>query len=409
MVSSDVRRDLLQIYQGALKAVDGRTCVSRALHGRSKAPTVLVAIGKAAQAMALGAVDALGDGVVDGLVISKPGHLDRFSLEQVGLKGLEGGHPLPDENSLAAGQALLALLERQPRDVSLLFLISGGASSLVEVLRDDIGLEDLQEVNRWLLGSGLPIQQINLVRKALSVIKGGGLLAFLGQRRAEALLISDVEGDDPSVIGSGLLASDPQLERKIAALSLPAWLTALTGRGCAPVEIGEDRVPLKVIANLEMASCAAERGAQRLGYPVVRHTAFLSGDAEQRGHELGQVLLEGSPGVHIWGGETTVRLPDQPGRGGRNQHLALAAAMEIAGQKGVYLLAVGTDGTDGNTEDAGALVDGKTLVRAANEGLDAEEYLSRADAGTLFAVTGDLINTGPTNTNVMDLIIGIKR
>jgi len=408
-VSSDVRRDLLQIYQGALKAVDGRTCVSRALHGRSKVPTALVAIGKAAQAMALGAVDALGDGVIDGLVISKPGHLDRFNLEQAGLKGLEGGHPLPDENSLAAGQALLAFLERQPSDVSLLFLISGGASSLVEVLRDDIGLEDLQEVNRWLLGSGLPIQQINLVRKALSVIKGGGLLALLGQHPAEALLISDVEGDDPSVIGSGLLVSDPLLERKIAALSLPAWLTVLTDRGSVPVEIGEDRVLLKVIANLEMASCAAERAAQRLGYPVVRHAAFLSGDAEQRGHELGQALVEGSPGVHIWGGETTVRLPDQPGRGGRNQHLALAAAMEIAGRKGVYLLAVGTDGTDGNTEDAGALVDGETLARAANEGLDAEEYLSRADAGTLFAVTGDLINTGPTNTNVMDLIIGIKR
>ncbi|MFC1684180.1 glycerate kinase [Pseudomonadota bacterium] len=408
-MSSDVRRDLLQIYQGALKAVDGHTCVRRALHGRCKVPTSLVAIGKAAQAMTLGAVDALGDGVVDGLVISKQGHLDRFSLEQAGLQGMEGGHPLPDENSLAAGQALLAFLKRQPKDVSLLFLISGGASSLVEVLRDDIGLEDLQDVNRWLLGSGLPIQQINLVRKALSVIKGGGLLTFLGQHRAEALLISDVEGDDPSVIGSGLLVSDPLLERKIAALSLPAWLTALTGRGCAPIEAGEDRVPLKVIANLEMACCAAERVAQQLGYPVVRHKMFLSGDAERRGHELGQVLLEEKPGVHIWGGETTVRLPDQPGRGGRNQHLALAAAMEIAGHKGVYLLAVGTDGTDGNTEDAGALVDGETLTRAANEGLDAGEYLCRADAGTLFSVTGDLINTGPTNTNVMDLVIGIKR
>jgi hydroxypyruvate reductase len=358
--------------------------------------------------MALGAVDVLGDAVVDGLVISKPGHLDRFLLEQAGLQAVEGGHPLPDENSLRAGDRLLDFIMRQPGDRDLLFLLSGGTSSLVEVLPVGIGLEQLQAANRWLLGSGLPIQQINLVRKALSAIKAGGLISHLGQRPVEALLISDVVNDDPAIIGSGLLVTDPGLDQGLVALSLPDWLEDLVvanrKRASAPVR----QISHKVVANLEMACLGAEAMARQLGYRVFRHPEFLSGDAERKGRELGRAMLNAEPGIHIWGGETTVRLPAHPGRGGRNQHLALAAAMEIAGHDNVCLLSAGTDGSDGPTEDAGALVNGGTLERAVMENYDAGECLCRADSGSLLSMTGDLVNTGPTDTNVMDLVVGLK-
>ena len=403
------RQDLLHIYLAALKRVNGQTCVRAHLEGRrEKAPLSLVAIGKAAQAMAQGACDALGERIVEGLVISKPGHLDSLALERTGLKGLEGGHPIPNEQSLAAGEALLKFLAQQPADRSLLFLISGGTSSLVEVLPDGVTLEHLRRVNQWLLGSGLPISAMNYVRKRLSTIKGGGLLQFIGDRPCEILLISDVPGDDPAVIGSGLLVPDHSSAIEPAALDLPEWLQTLREQGQKKTLPIQTNISLSIVANLAMACRAAEEKALELGYQVYRHKELLEGDAEQAGHRLAQAIIERPPGVHIWGGETTVRLPSQPGLGGRNQHLALAAALEIAGRDNIYLLAAGTDGNDGPTDDAGALVDGSTLARAAIDEFNGIDCLSRADAGRLLAASGDLINTGPTGTNVMDLVIGIS-
>jgi hydroxypyruvate reductase len=408
--AEDPRRLLLEVFARALAAVDGRTCVERALSQRGFAgPVHLIAIGKAAGAMAEGACAALGDAVTGGLVIAKPGHLDPGRLARHGLVGLTGGHPLPTAESLAAGQRLLTTLA-ETGDRSLLFLISGGASSLVEVPAAGLGLAELAQANRWLLGSGLAIAEMNGVRKALSRLKGGGLLACLGGRPARALAISDVPGDDPAVIGSGLLVPDPDLAARARCLDLPVWLRDWVRRGLAERPPPTDQGPeIELVATLAQARRAAVDAAIGLGLAAHDHDALVVGDAAKRGRDLARALCTGPAGVHVWGGETTVRLPREPGRGGRNQHLALAAALELSGRPGCWLLSAGTDGTDGATEDAGALVDGTTVERAAQDGLDARDALRRADSGTLLAATGDLISTGPTGTNVMDLMIGLRR
>jgi hydroxypyruvate reductase len=404
------RGRLLGLFREALAAVDGRAAVRAALAAAPvRGPVTLIALGKAAEAMALGAIDALGEGLRDGLVVSKAGHLDPVRLARLGLEAMEGGHPVPTAGSLAAGRRLLDVIDAAPPGQDILFLISGGASSLVEVPMAGLDEAGLARANAWLLGSGLPIDAVNRVRKALSRVKGGGLLGRLGDRAVRALAISDVPGDDPAVIGSGLLVPEGDLGARLAALALPGWLRALVDRGLeerGALPPGGPRVEL--VATLDAARRAAAEAGTRLGLAVHLHSGFIAGDAAERGRDLAAALLAGPPGLSVWGGETTVRLPSDPGRGGRNQHLALAAATVLAGHGDCFLLSAGSDGSDGPTEDAGALVDGGTLARAAVEGLDAAECLARADAGRLLAAAGDLIHTGPTGTNVMDLILGLK-
>ncbi len=404
------RRTLLELLRAALDAVNGQQAVASRLSARGiEGPVVVLALGKASQSMVAGARAVLGERLVRGLVISKPGHLDRDLLAGWGLEVVEAGHPVPTEASLTAGRRLLGLIEGVQPGETLLALISGGASSLAEASACGLTLPDLQRANRWLLGSGLSITEVNWVRKALSAIKGGGLLRWLGGGPVRALAISDVPADDPSSIGSGLLVPQPDLAERLSGLDLPDWLrrwvdAGLAERGPAAAE----GPPIEVVANLEVAKSAAAAAARARGLAVRVHAEFVAGDAAVRGRDLAEDLLAGASGVHVWGGETTVRLPPEPGRGGRNQHLALAAATVLAGHGGGCLLSAGTDGTDGPTEDAGALVDGGTLQRALDAGADAQTALKAADAGTLLEATGDLVHTGPTGTNVMDLILGYR-
>ena len=403
------RRVLTRIFDQALEAVRGRPAVRRALETRGiDGPVTPIAVGKAAQSMIKGAWDALGEQIRGGLVISKPGHLATGELFRFGLEGVVGGHPLPTEGSLEAGRRLQKVLDGV-REETLLFLISGGASSLVEEPAAGLGVAELARLNRWLLGSGLPIDAMNLIRKSVSRIKGGGLLTRLEGRSLRALAISDVPGDDPGIIGSGLLVPETDLASRLAAMDLPDWLRSWTERGL--VERGD--IPaqgpeIELVATLDIAKDAAAGAGKRQGLQVHMHWEFLEGDAAERGGALARRLIGASSGLHIWGGETTVRLPANPGRGGRNQHLAVAAAVELAGRSDCFLLSCGTDGTDGPTEDAGGLVDGGTLDRAVQEGFDAGSRLAAADAGSLLAASGDLIHTGPTGTNVMDLVLGLK-
>jgi len=409
-VIDPARRDLLDIYSAALRRVEGRRCVREYLNASDLDGCAMVAIGKAAQSMALGAVDALGERIAEGLVISKQGHLDWAQIGHLGFEAIEGGHPVPDEGSLAAGAALLAFIGRQPSGRPLLFLISGGTSSLVEAPQAGVTLEHLRKTNNWLLGSGLSIREMNRVRRRLSRIKGGGLIGYLGDRHAQALLISDVQGDDPAVIGSGLLMPPPADEAGEPLPHLPDALAMLMA-GIAKTDdaLGRTTIPHNLVTTLGDALQTAASRAKELGHAVTLHTEFVSGDATEAGACLATHLLSSASGVHIWGGETTLRLPLFPGRGGRNQHLALAAARQMAGYEGVYLLAAGTDGSDGPGEDAGALVDGGTLDRAQLDGFDADTALRTADSGSLLDAAGDLINTGPTGSNVMDLMIGLRR
>lgn len=404
------RRQLLEIYQAALAAVNGTHCVRRALARESVAQAqYVVAIGKAATAMLQGVLQSPEVDVAAALLITKHGHGPQQALPSQ-VKVIESSHPEPAQDSLDAGQALLDFIAATPAEGELLFLISGGASSLVEVLAEGVTLDDLQRVNRWLLASGLDIHAINFIRKSLSQIKGGRLATYLAGRCARVLLISDVPGDDPATIGSGLLAPEILLETE-APFELPDWLTALLSQAVAAPLAGDDcfeHIDIDIIATLADAKRAAADQGRMLGWDVYEHAALVTGDAVIVGRQLACQLLDAPAGLHIWGGETTVTLPDKPGRGGRNQHLALAAAIELEGEAEVMLLAAGTDGSDGPGDDAGALVDGGTIRRASIEGFDPQASLRSADSGSYLAASGDLISTGPTGTNVMDLVLGIK-
>jgi glycerate 2-kinase len=401
---------LLTVYQAAIARVRGVEAVKTYLeHHPLRGRHYLVAIGKAASSMTRGALAVLGENIAAGLVITKRGHADDSLCTHSPVQCLEADHPVPGNDSLRAGAAMLDFIQRTPSDSRLLVLISGGASSLVEVLPPGMNLEDLSELNRALLASGLEIGRMNTVRKAVSMIKGGRLRHYLGARHATTLLISDVPGDDPAVIGSGLLYPNRETE---PLANLPAPVERVLEQIKLPLPRIETpplaSITTAVIATLEDAKRAAQKTARVLEYETYLHPQFLGGEAVARGNEIANYLHDAPAGIHIWGGETTVMLPPAPGRGGRNQHLALAAALALRESSGIYLLAAGTDGTDGPTDDAGGMIDGQSIARGNRLGMEATHYLANADAGRFLAATGDLITTGPTGTNVMDLVIALK-
>lgn len=394
---------LLDLYQSALRAVEGRCSVALHLASQSLVGRIwVVALGKAAASMLQGAQDTLR--IERALLITKPGHAPFPSSPLIEI--LEAGHPIPDARSLAAGQRLLAYIAMAPVDVEWLFLISGGTSSLVEVLQDGVTLSDLQRVNQWLLASGWPIDQMNTLRQRLSRIKGGQLCGYLRGRPARALLISDVPDDDPGTIGAGPLVVN-RLERPWPD-SLPSWLERLLSSLSAAPETDCSRVTTHIVADLDKALAAVVAAADQHGLTIQLHSERLAGEAEQVGLNLALQLRKAQAGLHLWGGETTVRLPPQPGQGGRCQQLALAAAQQLAGDDRITLLAAGTDGSDGPGEAAGACIDGTTLLRGLRAGQDAQLALQSANAGAFLEAAGDLLETGPTGTNVTDLVIALK-
>ncbi len=406
MRDADPRRILLlDLLARGLAAVDGRTRMREALaRSTVRGPAWVLAAGKAAPAMALGALDALGGRLEQALVVAGESSFGPELERDARVACLAAGHPVPDARSLAAGAAALRFAAEVPPGARVLVLVSGGASSLLEVPAGDVGLPDLRRFNEWALASGRPIGEINALRRRLSAVKDGRLLARLAHAAVEGYAISDVPDDDPAVIGSGLLAGSAPGP---LPAGLPDWLDALLARAALPA--GEPaRCPVKLVGRLEEALGAIETAAQERGLAVRRAAARLAGDAAAAGRQAAAQLAAMPAGLYLAGGETTVELPPRPGRGGRNQHLALAAACEMAGDDSRLLLAAGTDGRDGNTEDAGALVGGGTVARAAALGLDARAHLSRADSGSLLDATGDLVHTGVTSTNVGDLLLGLR-
>jgi glycerate 2-kinase len=251
----------------------------------------------------------------------------------------------------------------------------------VDVLEAGATLADLADLTRLSFKSGMAIGELNARRAALSRIKGGRLAARLNGRTARALFVSDVPDDDPRVIGSGVMG---------------------------PATSGVDRVGRQVVASVDHAVAAVAAAAGALGLEVYAAPRRFAGDATRLAARFAHELQLSPAQLCVWGGESTVQLPPAPGRGGRNQHLALAAARLIAGHAELLLLAAGTDGVDGLTEDAGALVDGDTCARLALAELDADRCLQQADSGRALAASGDLVHTGPTGTNVGDLVIGLK-
>jgi len=315
------------------------------------------------------------------------------------VKSFVGAHPIPDERSLAAGAALLDyaanLAIAAHRDEPVLLLVSGGASALAEVLQPTVTLADLQALTYAARAEGADIVEPNRRRRAVSQLKGGQLVRALGAQRVQALLVSDVPSDDPAVIGSGLACG-------VEADARP-------GR-------------LEVVARLEDALEAMVDAAAAEGCVLERLPGRFAGDAVSVGPQfVDECLLRfgaASTGHGLlWGGESTVVLPPVPGRGGRNQHLALAAAIDLAGRvegasrdgtvdpTPLVLLAAGTDGIDGNSEDAGALVDSDTALRGeVGLGTTAATALAAANSGSFLEASGDLVHTGRTTTNVGDIL-----
>ncbi len=365
--------------QAGLREVDGRRCVSRALQAQPQPGTVWVAaIGKAAFAMAAGAHEALGARIGRTLIITRdppPSAAPAWQAEV-----LYGSHPLPDEHSLRAGARLLAWVQALPAGAVPLFLVSGGASSLVEVLAPGVTLAELQGLNRAALAGGIAIGEFNARRARLSRLKGGQLAAQLQGRPGRALFISDVPGDDPAVIGSGLMGA----------------------------AAGGDAIERAVVACVEGAVAGIAARARQLGLTVHAPARRFDDSAVRLAARFAHELSLNPAQLCVWGGESTLVLPEHPGRGGRNQHLALAAARLIAGHADLMLLAAGTDGSDGVTEDAGALVDADSIARLTLAQLDADACLANADSAAALAASGDLVHTGPTGTNVGDLVIGLK-
>jgi glycerate 2-kinase len=408
------RKILLSVYRDALEAVNGRRVVREALAEEvkpdSRASWQIIAVGKAASAMTHGAFEALGDKIIDALVISRDGHFAEVENEPRA-RIFPSSHPVPDQRSLDAGKLLFESLERCPRNRHLLLLLSGGASSLVEVLRAGVSLELLQRWNHWAHASSMSIDAINAVRSRLSAIKGGQLLPHI-HNDTLALFISDVPGDDPSVIGSGLFGEPRELP---LPAGLPDWIRQYVGRdGAGALDSGtarqaaKPRIRRRIVASLDQAMSAAQRSAEAQGLRVKLHDRRFSGPAVELATRLCHELALSTEQLHVWGGESTVQLPAAPGRGGRNQHLALAGARLLESHSGMALLAVATDGTDGSTPDAGGLVDGGTIERGTLDGLDVDEILRKADSGTFLEAAGDLVHTGPTGTNVGDLVLGYK-
>jgi glycerate-2-kinase len=387
----------------------------------------VIGAGKAAAAMAVETEKIIGDYIIDGLVTTKYGH----SLPAQKITIREAAHPVPDEKGVEAVAQTVQLLEKVTREDIVICLISGGASALWCDLPPGITLPEVQATVDLLLRSGADIRETNTVRKHLSAIKGGQLLRHCNGARVFSLIISDVPGDDLSVIASGPTVADASTFREAYdILSKYELLPALPPsiRGCLEkgiqgsiAETPKPGDPLfgntvnRIIGNNGLALRAAAAKARELGYHTYILPQLITGDATAaaKAFVAGALAYNGNKPVCILqGGETTVKVTGQ-GKGGRNQHFVLAALNELnklSGEKGngnIIILSGGTDGTDGPTDAAGAVIDSNTLARAARQHLDIEAWLKDHDSYHFFRQTDSLLITGPTQTNVMDIMMAL--
>lgn len=435
---------LKDIFQAAVRAVEPAEAVTSVVSlqdgvlsaggvryeiGRFKA-VVVVGAGKATARMARGVEEVLGDRIAKGVIVVKYGHAETLRR----IRTIEAAHPVPDAAGVQGTRQVLDLVERADAETLVISLLSGGGSALLTAPAFGLPLEAKQIVTDLLLRSGASIQELNAVRKHLSSVKGGRLARLATPATVLSLVISDVLGDRLDVIASGPLAPDPStFEEAVSVLrkygledGVPPEVNAVLQRGLSRMEpetpkAGDpcfENVHTVIIGSLSRAVRAAHQKALGLGLddPMVL-SGDLQGDVRHAAHhlagvalEMQQTLLPGRRLCLISGGETTVVVHGS-GKGGRNQELALAFALEIEGREGITLLSAGTDGNDGPTDAAGAIVHGGTARRGRDAGLDPAAFLDNNDSYSFFEnydmLTGEgaHLRTGPTGTNVMDLQI----
>jgi glycerate 2-kinase len=386
------------------------------------ARVLVIGIGKASQPMGAAAAEILGDYLTRGILLTKTKTPDSIA----GLQIMEGSHPVPDQRSIAGAQKIADLLAETTENDLVIYLISGGGSALLTLPVSGISLGDLQALTKALLACGATINEINCLRKHLSRVKGGQLARWAAPAQVAALILSDVIGDPLDVIASGPTTPDPStfqdaleiLQKYELRYQVPApILKHLQGGTSGEIpETPKANDPLfgninnLIIGNNDQAARAAMQQAQIEGFNSLLLTTHLQGEARQAGRMLGailkQVAITGDPiprpACIIAGGETTVTIHGD-GLGGRNQEVALGAVVELAGLPDVMLIALATDGDDGPTDAAGAVVTGETLGRAKISGLDPLEFLIRNAAYEFFDPLEDLLKPGATQTNVNDL------
>lgn len=433
------RQDAIQIFLAGVEAVKPRYFIPQYIRFRNSSITIagqdfslpgsnnlyIAAAGKAASAMALETENILGNRISEGVVVTKYHH----ALPLRYCRTTEAGHPVPDNNSLLGGKEIMALFEKAGTGDIIILLISGGASALLADAPPGCSLEDLQQTSQLLLDCGAAIDEINTVRKHLSLIKGGQLMQYT-KATVIALILSDVPGDDLSVIASGLSMPDTTTFKDawqiIEKYRLPEKLPAairnrlMSGAGGTLPDTPKPGNPVftkvhnTLVATNKTALEAAAKKAQALGYAATILSPALTGEAEAQAKKFVQYLKDAkhsAPACFLWGGEPTVTIKGD-GKGGRNQHFALAALCtlkddEAAAYSNITILSGGTDGTDGPTDAAGAVADAAIFAKMHELSIDPEAYLHHNDAYPFFQKTGGLIITGATQTNVMDIVVGL--
>jgi glycerate 2-kinase len=433
---AQLRKQALQIFRAALAAANPSEAVARHLRVDGDKLVVgdrryrlssfeniyVLGAGKASAAMASAVERILARRVTGGLINVKDGHLAR--LRRIELN--ECGHPVPDQRGVDGARRIAAIARGATEQDLVLCVISGGASALMPAPAAPITLEEKQAVTKLLLACGADIHEMNAVRKHISELKGGQLARLAAPATVVTLLLSDVIGDDLDVIGSGPTAPDQStfagareiLSRYGVWEQAPESVRERLDRGIEgavaetpkPGSSVFERTQNLVIGSNNLAVTAAADHARSLGLHTVVLSTFVEGETRDvaRLHAAiaKEILATGRPvkppACIISGGETTVRIRGT-GLGGRNQEFALAAAIDLAGLDRVVVLSGGTDGTDGPTDAAGAIADGRTIARARRLGLDAARYLDNNDSYRFFDPLDGLLRTGPTNTNVMDV------
>ncbi len=388
---------------------------------------LLIAAGKAGVPMARAAVSILGSKVTAGMVIVKDGYGSKDGELPSSIKVVEARHPIPDERGAAATRQILSMVSQTTPDDLVLCLLSGGTSALLTSPAPGISLPDLQKLTDYLLRSGANIQEFNTLRKHLDAVKGGGLARAAAPAQILSLILSDVVEDSLDVIASGPTTADASTYLQAARIVkyyqldevLPASILSRLQRGMQG-EIPEtlkpgdpifDRVENVLVGSNRLAAMAGLEAARQFGFNTRLLTAAMQGEARQAGWILAGIARDIShggfsmtrPACIVAGGETTVNVRGT-GLGGRNLELALAAVSIMSGLPEVLLVSLATDGGDGPTDAAGAVVSGETLARARVLHLSPMEHLTRNDSYPFFAALDDLIKTGPTQTNTNDLV-----
>jgi glycerate 2-kinase len=462
MSALDLRAIATELQQAALAAVEPAAAVRQHLHRERDALIVagrhydlrdyecifVVGGGKAAVPMAAAVSDVMAERLTEGIVVTKYGHTQGRPTSGFKVQVTEAGHPVPDENGVRGARAVADLAGRATEHDLVICLISGGGSALLTLPTPGLGLADLQILTDALLRSGATINEMNTVRKHWSRIKGGNLARLAAPATLVTLVLSDVVGDPLDVIASGPTVPDPTtvadaravLERYgITPPSHPplrgeetashppsrgeenpfhppyrgeeGFLEEIFQETPKPGDLAFERVQHVVVGSNRLAALAAVEKARQLGLNALLLSTYVEGEAR----EVAKVTAALAKGMHthsdplsppaclVWGGETTVTIHGT-GKGGRNQELALAAAVALDGWPGVLVMALATDGTDGPTDAAGAVVSGETVARARSLGLDPWAALVDNDSYPFFDALGDLLRTGPTGTNVNDLL-----